>query len=129
MLQDICLPVTVVHVEHAGVQPQAPVQRGKLAANFVVPQRFRVIKPRDIIGAVEGAAAETARDGREQQVVGREMTGNRQLWLQRAERLLADRQIGEARSEEHTSELQSLMRNSYAVFCLKKKNQQNKQKT
>src|SRR3546814_4366537 len=28
-----------------------------------------------------------------------------------------------ARSEEHTSELQSLMRISYAVFCLKKKNQ------
>src|SRR3546814_7304851 len=27
------------------------------------------------------------------------------------------------RSEEHTSELQSLMRNSYAVFCLKQKNQ------
>src|SRR3546814_8783729 len=27
-----------------------------------------------------------------------------------------------ARSEEHTSELQSLMRNSYAVFCLKNKN-------
>src|SRR3546814_8993457 len=26
------------------------------------------------------------------------------------------------RSEEHTSELQSLMRNSYAVFCMKKKN-------
>src|SRR3546814_7735901 len=30
------------------------------------------------------------------------------------------------RSEEHTSELQSLMRISYAVFCLKKKKQQNK---
>src|SRR3546814_4956276 len=29
------------------------------------------------------------------------------------------------RSEEHTSELQSLMRISYAVFCLKKKNIQN----
>src|SRR3546814_2204419 len=28
---------------------------------------------------------------------------------------------GRFRSEEHTSELQSLMRNSYAVFCLKKK--------
>src|SRR3546814_1088571 len=27
------------------------------------------------------------------------------------------------RSEEHTSELQSLMRNSYDVFCLKKKNE------
>src|SRR3546814_4160638 len=32
------------------------------------------------------------------------------------------------RSEEHTSELQSLMRISYAVFCLKKKNTQNKEK-
>src|SRR3546814_9397168 len=31
------------------------------------------------------------------------------------------------RSEEHTSELQSLMRISYAVFCLKKKNTKNKQ--
>src|SRR3546814_10618158 len=30
---------------------------------------------------------------------------------------------GAERSEEHTSELQSLMRSSYAVFCLKKKNQ------
>src|SRR3546814_2871207 len=30
------------------------------------------------------------------------------------------------RSEEHTSELQSLMRNSYAVFCLKKKKKYNK---
>src|SRR3546814_5783810 len=29
---------------------------------------------------------------------------------------------GRDRSEEHTSELQSLMRTSYAVFCLKKKN-------
>src|SRR3546814_10057551 len=32
------------------------------------------------------------------------------------------------RSEEHTSELQSLMRISYAVFCLKKKNTINKQR-
>src|SRR3546814_2305095 len=33
-------------------------------------------------------------------------------------KLAADQ--GQIRSEEHTSELQSLMRNSYAVFCLKK---------
>src|SRR3546814_2523381 len=33
------------------------------------------------------------------------------------------------RSEEHTSELQSLMRNSYAVFCLTKKTQINKTDT
>src|SRR3546814_8168194 len=34
-----------------------------------------------------------------------------------------------SRSEEHTSELQSLMRISYAVFCLKKKNRQNTTRT
>src|SRR3546814_7000235 len=34
-----------------------------------------------------------------------------------------------ARSEEHTSELQSLMRISYAVFCLKKKKQHNRYTT
>src|SRR3546814_9672928 len=33
-----------------------------------------------------------------------------------------DRRHQPRRSEEHTSELQSLMRTSYAVFCLKKKN-------
>src|SRR3546814_2358901 len=33
------------------------------------------------------------------------------------------------RSEEHTSELQSLMRISYAVFCLKKKTTQHSKKT
>src|SRR3546814_1217969 len=44
----------------------------------------------------------------------------------RAQRIFADRGAGIAamRSEEHTSELQSLMRISYAVFCLKKKTQQ-----
>src|SRR3546814_7962714 len=35
---------------------------------------------------------------------------------------LADLEQIDARSEEHTSELQSLMRISYAVFCLNKKN-------
>src|SRR3546814_3973325 len=36
-----------------------------------------------------------------------------------------NRPAGNRRSEEHTSELQSLMRISYAVFCLKKKNTYN----
>src|SRR3546814_6048449 len=54
------------------------------------------------------------------------------LYLDRAERgLLGNRcrkgddqsySATAPRSEEHTSELQSLMRNSYAVFCLKKNN-------
>src|SRR3546814_1286640 len=47
--------------------------------------------------------------------------------VQRGERV-DHRKIGRAaiRSEEHTSELQSLMRISYAVFCLKKKKHKNK---
>src|SRR3546814_4514861 len=42
--------------------------------------------------------------------------------LARGTRLLRERQARGQRSEEPTSELQSLMRISYAVFCLKKKN-------
>src|SRR3546814_1398454 len=38
---------------------------------------------------------------------------------------LWDLVVEQWRSEEHTSELQSLMRISYAVFCLKKKNKHN----
>src|SRR3546814_1327176 len=44
-------------------------------------------------------------------------------WIN-AEKLYGVLHIG-GRSEEHTSELQSLMRISYAVFCLKQKNQEN----
>src|SRR3546814_2537176 len=39
------------------------------------------------------------------------------------------RRTGDGRSAEHTSELQSLMRISYAVFCLKKKTQDPKPST
>src|SRR3546814_3419126 len=39
----------------------------------------------------------------------------------------ASARVGNERSEEHTSELQSLMRISYAVFCLKKKNNEQRQ--
>src|SRR3546814_9156338 len=46
---------------------------------------------------------------------------------QRSEAETAIKQLmADLRSEEHTSELQSLMRISYAVFCLKKKNKHKK---
>src|SRR3546814_3403946 len=45
-----------------------------------------------------------------------------------ASRVLADEAaVDRVRSEEHTSELQSLMRISYAVFCLKKKKKKTRQ--
>src|SRR3546814_1342239 len=43
-----------------------------------------------------------------------------------AQKNLVEIQLQYLRSEEHTSELQSLMRISYAVFCLKTKKQTNK---
>src|SRR3546814_6448849 len=46
--------------------------------------------------------------------VWREVRGNPEIWVA---------VLTGARSEEHTSELQSLLRISYAVFCLKTKNQ------
>src|SRR3546814_1796127 len=42
---------------------------------------------------------------------------------------IADESSDHRRSEEHTSELQSLMRISYAVFCLKKKTIENTPRT
>src|SRR3546814_10397197 len=52
-------------------------------------------------------------------------SGRRRGWRRNGSAVICRRCLlsaKEARSEEHTSVLQSLMRNSYAVFCLKKKN-------
>src|SRR3546814_3396876 len=54
---------------------------------------------------------------------GSRRRGARGRHLGRRRQLLS----GAGRSEEHTSELQSLMRISYAVFCLKKKTTNNKE--
>src|SRR3546814_10918381 len=62
---------------------------------------------------------------------GRECPRGLRLWVPRnrgAElRRLTEADRGLMRSEEHTSEIQSLMRISYAVFCLKKKTKTNTQ--
>src|SRR3546814_4666986 len=59
--------------------------------------------------------------------VGQQLVHRLQQRLGRAQRVpiggMGDIGVGRERSEEHTSELQSLMRISYAVFCLKKKKQ------
>src|SRR3546814_2066050 len=67
-------------------------------------------------------------DGREQPdryagiigAIDQERTGlERKAWVAESEFFRA-KAFKNGRSEEHTSELQSLMRSSYAVFCLKK---------
>src|SRR3546814_1818634 len=53
-----------------------------------------------------------------------DLTDDDWLWGDSVEAIAETMRVGiNTRSEEHTSELQSLMRNSYAVFCLKKKKQ------
>src|SRR3546814_3170138 len=79
---------------------------------IVRPQSPVYLVGRDMVEAVGASAALVQPDGlcRLQQRV-------------RAVDIGVDKRIGavdRARSEEHTSELQSLMRISYAVFCLKK---------
>src|SRR3546814_4680235 len=85
----------------------------------------------DLGRALPGLPRETAQSQREDIGAGSDLQGA-QAFLPRspprAHRGRVRRSHGSAwmgravRSEEHTSELQSLMRNSYAVFCLKKKN-------
>src|SRR3546814_5400944 len=65
-----------------------------------------------------------AADGRVMEVLSEHMC---QGWLEGY--LLTGRHGLFSRSEEHTSELQSLMRISYAVFCLKKKKKTKTQTT
>src|SRR3546814_5458793 len=50
--------------------------------------------------------------------VGHIALATAQIWRRGVEKVLAMRETVLDRSEEHTSELQSLMRISYAVFCL-----------
>src|SRR3546814_5655171 len=54
------------------------------------------------------------------------MLGGQEVTFERCADQVDDRSGLLQRSEEHTSELQSLMRISYAVFCLKKKKKNSK---
>src|SRR3546814_8653522 len=80
-----------------------------------------------ILRHVDKAASQIARIRRLERRVGKALAGavRRVEILEDGEAFLKVRD----RSEEHTSELQSLMRISYAVFCLKKKKKQERTDT
>src|SRR3546814_6364580 len=61
---------------------------------------------------------------RQRRAQGRVAVDDRRTYRHHQLRRAPDRRRDGQRSEEHTSELQSLMRISYAVFCLKKKKRQ-----
>src|SRR3546814_3177151 len=91
-----------VRIDFEAEQVRAAVDRLDVAAGILVPPRSEDIGAVGLRAVGPGALKRIGEDrlqilaGLEQQLVAR-------------------------RSEEHTSELQSLMRISYAVFCLKKK--------
>src|SRR3546814_3981573 len=70
-------------------------------------------------GSTNGCTATRSRPGRLASIDG----NHQQRHRERERRVDEGLQPRDLRSEEHTSELQSLMRTSYAVFCLKKKKQ------
>src|SRR3546814_1814861 len=104
----------------AGVQPCAlPISAGQRRA---AEQRL----PRE---QHEGGALQVRRARAEGADDLHQAPGARQADARRPQRGRDAELVGEGqgdllRSEEHTSELQSLMRISYAVFCLKKKKTQ-----
>src|SRR3546814_1498818 len=74
----------------------------------------------DVVDALPSSAGETDGEGRAQARYGDESYDGGRQHIGLGGDASMDR-IDLRRSEEHTSELQSLMRRSYAVFCLKTK--------
>src|SRR3546814_7628086 len=88
----------------------ATAAQRKNAARMLIRNDYRLQNPAKRPAQLRGAVFRVPAAMREQNPLGRP----------------ADHPLGRAvhlRSEEHTSELQSLMRISYAVFCLNKKNE------
>src|SRR3546814_2508732 len=99
----------------AGLEEVQPAERGKLVEHQEEPVTlgFCVIAAASVQPLCQ-APPDLVQDQADQRLGAADVRG-------RYHQVQRDRVRG-FRSEEHTSELQSLMRNSYAVFCLKKTN-------
>src|SRR3546814_3599289 len=97
---------------------------GGLLLRLAAAQRDQAVDAVDLVRRASRAGQQGALDV----ALGRTRLDAAQLDAAAVQRDVAQlfRQRLGLRSEEHTSELQSLMRNSYAVFCLKKKKKKTK---
>src|SRR3546814_4177836 len=113
----LVLPVRMVGVPATGHRSQ----RRPAADDLVVAPGIERIARRPGVGQIQRRAW----DQRLEALVGRKLADafeRRHIAVQIGKTVLVVRpDIEKRRSEEHTSELQSLMRISYAVFCLNKK--------
>src|SRR3546814_8171808 len=89
---------------------------GDLFAADIDTHPIAIDRDRDVHRTVDIAVKRGLEEMRHACGAARDRAVAREIQLDRGDRAV--------RSEEHTSELQSLMRNSYAVFCLKKKKKQ-----
>src|SRR3546814_814060 len=109
----------------SGAAPGAPgavsANKAELLAIADAVAREKLIDKAIVIEAMEDAIqrAARARYGAENDIRAKldPVSGDLRLWRV----VEVTEEVDDYRSEEHTSELQSLMRISYAVFCLKKK--------
>src|SRR3546814_10758011 len=110
---------------HRGGHRGPPRGHPRRQHHTVIDEQGRVLpRPGQRVGAPPADQQHAAR-------VGGETRRDRAMWLHTV--ISCDQSAAMAtrssRSEEHTSELQSLMRISYAVFCLKKKKQNTPKRT
>src|SRR3546814_3867933 len=101
-----------------------PVHRGRNTIAASCHARLHAL--RSVRRLLDAAPRIRATDRLQAEADARSARTQRQGHADRDRRADYRRRLGLSppRSEEHTSELQSLMRNSYAVFCLKKKNKE-----
>src|SRR3546814_6298198 len=109
-ISDLSSDVCSSDLRTLALRPDITRQVGRIATSRLAqaPRPLRLC----YAGQVVQLRASQLRPAREMLQVGAELIGSHSV--------AAARELVTVRSEEHTSELQSLMRNSYAVFCLKK---------
>src|SRR3546814_8743514 len=99
---------------------------GTPSAGYVRTHGAQQLVAREWFGQIFVGADDASAGAIEQAILGtqhdhRRIAERRIVLDQRAGLIAVQPRHHDVRSEEHTSELQSLMRNSYAVFCLKHK--------
>src|SRR3546814_4486672 len=87
--------------------------------------QLRLVGVADLGQRLEHLGQEPEQEGRIELRARHQLVGGEDVHIAAALVVALDHVGDVERSEEHTSELQSLMRISYAVFCLKKKKQIN----